>query len=884
MNAYRALLRLAPARLRARHGAAMEAFFRTRLEEARQRGAPAVATVWIAAIADVLWARARQPVAWLRSRDRIGQPSSRSPIMLGSDVRYAIRSLARQKLGSGLVVAMLAVGIAANVAVFSLVNGLFLRPFPYPEPDRLAFINERAPKWNLEMTGINFPDFAQWRQGQREFSAIAIMVRSTFNLASDGNAERVLGLVATYEIADVLGIRPAIGRMFTAEEDRPGGPNVVVLGHGLWREQFGGSPDVLGRTLRLSGRAYEIIGVLPQHADIYPGETRFWVPLQGDPASTDTNYRYDGLGRLRPGVTVQQAEADLTRAHQPIWDTRDKERIVSPFAVDLREHAVRDYRPIASTLALAVGLLLLIASANVAALMLARALARRREMGIRLAVGASRLRVLRQLFLENLVLALVGGALGLLLGHLAIEALIAALPDQAPPWARFALDGRVIAFALGVSALTVLLFGWAPAMHAMRSDLRSAMHSVASGTTASPGGRRTLWALVGVEFALAALMLVCGGLLWRAYDRVRHLDPGFNANGVLAFTASLPQAVYADDAKRLAFWDRTLDRLSSLPGVAHAALVTCPPLGCHRGTLFQAEGQLPRRPDDVNPVVLLRFASSDYLQTMGIKLESGRFIEPRDGRSGPDGENVVVINDIFARTFFPDIADPVGRRVRPGTSEDASWATVIGVVEDPRHYGLEQPMRPGVYYPVPVSPAPTLTAVAKTTGVPSAIARSVRAMMRELDPELPLFNVRTMEDALRRSMAIRTVYSWMLAVFACMAVVLALGGTYGVTSYLVTQRLREIGIRVALGARRGDIVRSVLKGSLAVVGAGIVLGLLASVPVAGMLSGLLFGVSPTDVVIIAGAAAVLITTALLANVIPARRAAGVDPMISLRTE
>jgi predicted permease len=880
---YQRLLRLTPRQLRQRHGAEMTELFSAALAEARTRGALSAAQVWIRAAADVAAAWPRELCRRRRQRGRIGIPHQGRPIMIGSDIRFAVRSLSRQKFATGLVLAMLAIGIAANVAVFSIVNGLFLRPFPFDNPERLVFFNEKAPKWNLDIVGINYPDFVQWRQDQKLFEAIALWITDSLNLADGSGAERISAAAVTHDLDEVLGVRPVIGRMFTPEEDAPAGAYVTVIGHGLWLERFGGSPSALGKTLKLSGRAHTIIGVLPREADTFPGDAKLWVPLRGDPNQEGQSYSFNGVGRLKPGVTIEQGEADLLRAHQPVWDKSDKDKVVSPFVQSLREIAVRDFRTAASTLSVAVGLLLAVACANVAAVMLARALARRREMGIRVAVGASRWRLLRQLFVENLLLAAIGGALGLGLGQWGIRAIVQQLPDQAPPWATFGLDARVMAFAVLSSVITVLFFGWAPALHAVRSDLRSSMNNVANAAITSPGGRRTLRCLVAGEFALATLLIIGGGLLFRAYDRVRHVDPGFTPQGVLTFTISLPQATYPDNPKRLAFWDRVEQRLAEMPGVRSIGLVNCPPFGCHWGSFYAAEGMPPRGAQEANPVVLNRISSSTYFPTMGIRLKSGRFFDTQDGRRGANEERVVIINETFAKTFFPGVENPVGRRIR-STGNNAPWNRVVGYVEDVKHYGLERPMRPGVYWPLAQRPIETVAVTIKTDGDPNALVSGARAAMRELDPELPLFRVRTMEEALKQTLAVRTTYSWMLAIFAMTALLLALGGTYGVSSYLVTQRTREIGIRVALGARRGDIVQGVLRTSLAVALVGVIAGLGASLGLSRWLESLLFGVNPTDALILTSATGVLMVSALVANVLPARRAARVDPMTSLRAE
>ena len=879
MNGYRVLLRLAPRHVRVQHAAEMEALFRERLAEARHRGRIAVSIAWLHAAHDVAMAFPRDWSGRWRRRGRVGAPAERGSIMIGSDVRYAWRALNHQRFGSAVVLAMLALGIGANVAVFTLINGLFLKPLPFRDPDRLVYINETAPRWNLEMTGITYADFAQWEKAQQAFEGIATFNRRSFNVATDDGADRLDGLSVSADFAKVLGIEPILGRMFTPEEDRPNGPNVALIGASLWQERFGGRTDVLAQTIRLNSRQFTIIGVLPQTTD-FPGGVRLWTPHQGDPNSV-YNYSVEGVGRLKPGITLAQGAADLLRAHQPIFDTRDKERVVSPLVRDLRQVLIGDYDTIVATLGGAVSLLLIIACANVAAMMLARALTRRREMGIRLAIGASRSRLLRQLLVENLILSAVGSVLGLVIGAWAIRLLLESIPDQAPRWASFALDARMVIFTLATCIITALLFGWAPALHAMNADLRSAVASDTAGSTPAIRGRRTLRALVMAEFALASLMFVCGGLLVRAYDRVKNVDAGFNPDGVMSFTVSLPGVRYSDDKARLSFFERLETRLRELPGVTTAGTISCAPISdCHWGLFYHAEGAAPRRPDDPNPIILNRIASPGYFQAMGIRLQRGRVFTDRDGREGTDQPGVIIVNETFAKTLWPDGRDPIGQRVRQG--EKAPWLTVIGVVADVKHYGLERDVRPGAYLPLPRVVLSTMSVAVRTAGDPAALIPTARTIVRDMDPEVPIYGARTMSERIRLSLTLRAAYSWMLAVFAGIALLLALGGSYGVTSYLVSQRARELGIRVALGARRRDISRAVLQGSIAVIGVGLAIGMAAAIGAGRLLSALLFGVPPYDAVILAIAAAALGAAGFVANWLPARRASRVDPMIALR--
>ena len=874
---YRRLLAAAPRALRDRHGVEMEALFAERLAAARARGRLAAAGVWYHAALDIVRSRVAPPAP--RHVPLTVYIDERSSLMAGSDVRYAWRALLRQRGSTALVVLMLALGIAANVAVFSLVNGLFLRPFPFPQPDRLVYINTAAPKWNLDVVGINYPDFDLWQRDQKLFEAIALYETANFNVADSGGAERLRGAQITYDFPRVFGVSPILGRGFTKEEDRPKATPVVVLSESLWRQRFAADPNVLGRTIRLDGITRTIVGVMPKETS-FPDDVKLWVPYAGDPAQPYQSYSGDGIARLKPGVTPEQGDADIKRAHQSIWDKKDKDRIVTPFVRPLHETYVKDYRRSAATVGGAVAVLLLISCANVAAVMLARALARRREMGIRLALGSSRMRLLRQLLIENLILAVAGGAVGLIAGRWALGALVKVIPDQLPAWAAFHVDFRVVAFSLAVIVGTVILFGWAPALHAVGGDLRSAVTASTNGTTAAPRGRRTLWSLVGAEFALAAVMLVFGLLLIKAYDRVRHVDPGFRSDGVLVATIPLSEGTRPKEEQWMAFWNEFERRASVLPGIDALGLTTCAPMsGCHSGNFFDGEGALPR-PDGKNPVVLVRRASGGYFRAMGLRLKSGRFLDDADGRK--DAAPVVVVNETFARTFWGEGADAVGRRIRSGNG--SPWFTIVGVTADVKHYGLERPMRPGTYFPLGTDARSNLMVAAHTSGDPTAVTGAIREVLRQMDPEVPLFRVRTMEQLIRQSMALRAAFSWMLAVFAALAFVLAIGGAYGVAMYLVTQRTREIGIRVALGARTKDIFRGVVAGGLGVVLVGVACGLAGSVALAGLLGDALFGVSTHDAGVLAIVTVLLLGTALLANGLPARRAARVDPMRSLRTD
>ena len=520
--------------------------------------------------------------------------------------------------------------------------------------------------------------------------------------------------------------------------------------------------------------------------------------------------------------------------------------------------------------------------------MLARALApaagdghqarRRRQPHARLA---------RQLFVENVVLATLGGAAGLALGHWALRILITSAGDQMPSWANFDFDLRVGGLRPRRDRRDdrPLRLGAGAARNPRQPQGRDARGRHRHNRR--PGGRRTLSWLVAAEFAMAALLLVASGLLFRAYERVKHVDAGFRPDHVLTFMVALPDASYGGHDDRVAgktvnaFWDRLTARFATLPGVDAVGLVSCPPLGCHWGNFFAPEGRAPLKPGEANPVVLQRPASPGYFKAMGVRLLKGRFLEEQDAAGD---RHVAVVNETFAKTFWPGVNDPVGKRFKDAGNPKAPWITVVGLAGDVKHYGLERPMRPGIYFPLTVGRFNTMTVAIRTAADPGAFAATARASLRELDAELPMFRVRTMEESLARSMAQRAAYSWLLGIFAAMALVLALGGSYGVTSYLVSQRTREIGIRVALGARTADIVRAVMREGLVTVAAGVAVGVAASFGVVRLLADLLFGVSPNDPAILIGATPLLLALAVIANWLPARRAARVDPMRSLRSD
>lgn len=870
---YRLLVRGLPGRFRAQHAAELDEVFDFLIAQSRGRGAIGVAAL---AVLDVAARMPYEHVRRWRRRER-GSLMSKS---FRFEVKQAIRSVWRQPATSMLVIVMLALGVATNTTVFTLVNALFLRPLPWSESERLVYLNERAPTWNLEYTGINYADFDTWRERVRQFEGIALYSDFSFNLSDGTSVERMEGASITHDYLGVMRLRPVIGRGFTAEEDKPGSPRVALISAALWQTRYARSADVLGRAIRINSEPYTIIGVMPEEA-AFPRRAEVWVPLREDPTVSWQSYSYSGIGRLRPGITIAQAEQDLLRAHAPIFEARDTARTVSPRVEPLRGFLVGQFRTLSFALGAGVGIVLLIACANVSSVMLARSTARQREIGIRRALGAGSARIARQLLLENGMLASAGALVGVLWGYWAVRTVLAALPDEVPPWLHFEPDLRVLGFAAALAMFTALVSALGPIIQAIRTSVGFTLASAAATrTSASRGQRRTLNSLVAAEVALACVLLVGGGLLLRAYNQLLQVHPGFRAENVLTFRVALPAVKYPGENDNRIFFQRLIERLQTIPGVQQAGAVSCPPLDCHWGNFVEIEGEPPRRSDQPNPVTLVRLASSGYAKAMGLELLRGRFLEPSGAIGNTVAPRDLVVNETFVNTFMR-ARDALGRRVRFGG--DTAWFTVVGVTRDVKHYGLDRPMRPGLYVSFHhLGDRSSLALIVRTAVEPTSILASVRAAVRDLDPELPLFRVRTMEEALAQSLTTRRMYSWLLAVFAIIALTLAVGGIYGVLAYVVGQRKREIGIRVALGAQRSAVMRLVIRQGIMVAGIGLLLGLAGSLALMRWLGTLLFNVNARDPLTYATVVAVLGTTALVAAWLPARRALRFEPQAVLR--
>ena len=790
-----------------------------------------------------------------------------------NDLRYAIRSIGRQPLYAFMIVVLMALGVGGSTAVFRIFSGLFLKPLPFDRPEQLVDLDETAPEWDLEYVGIHYADFATWRERNVTFQAMGAFTTGSVNFSREGgDAERIDAVAATYDVPAVLGLGIALGRFFTPEEDIPDGPDVIVLTDQFWGRQFARDPGVLGRSVTINSRSREVIGVLAPEAELV-ADADVWMPLGEDREDADGWY-LTGVGRMKQGVTLDQARADLLNVHRGMIEERPVNEATSPILQPVRDRYLGEYRLGSGVLLAAVGIVLLIACANIAGLKLARSLSRSREIGIRVAIGASPVHIVRQLLTESLTLAVFGGALGAALGYGGSSLLAARISDEFPPWISFTLDGRFVAFAVLLTVGAAVLFGLAPALKAARYDTRGLLSAAGTRTSASRSRRRSMSALVTGEVGLALLLLIVAGLSVQDLRKLQQIDPGFDSENLLSYRIALPEAKYDSAATQLAFFEEHLDRVSALPGVVAVAGANSLPLNGHWGWFFSVEGKPEPTEDDPNPVVLNRVVTPGYFQAMRVSLAAGRGFDRFDGRE--EGERVVVVNETFVRTFFENGEDPIGRRITPGGPERGM--TIVGVTRDVKHYGVDEEMRPGVYQPMNQLPRGSLNIGVRTAGDPLELLGAIRSITHEADPELPLYDVSTMREMFDESLWTRRATSFLIVTFSSVALLLAVAGIYGVISYSVGQRFHEIGIRMALGARNGQVIQQVMRQGMLLVILGIVLGLGAAYATARIVAGLLVGVSPTDPGVFGAVTLFLIVVAALANFVPARRAARLEPM------
>jgi putative ABC transport system permease protein len=801
-----------------------------------------------------------------------------------ADLRYAIRMLAKSPAFTFIAVLTVGLAIGANTAIFSVVNAVLLRPLPYPHSEQLVRVFGKQP--TLDEAPNSPANFLEWKKENQVFERIATWVGKGFNLTGTDKPERVIGARVSGELFQLLGVQPALGRDFNAEEDRDGGDRVVILSYEFWQRRFAGDPNVLRQTITLSDQTYTIVGVMPRGFAFPSTRAQVWTPIAFTPAeraTRDTNY-IDVVARLKPGVSLEQAQANMNAVAQsqaqryPETNTGIGVKLVS-----LQEHIVGDVRPMLVVLLGAVAFVLLIACANVANLLLARAAARHREMAIRGALGASRSRVVRLLLTESVLLAIVGGAVGLLLAIWSLDLLVSLKPANLPRLAEIGVNRTVFLFTAAVSVLTGILFGLAPAWQVSKSDLNEGLKESGRGGSDAPRRQRMRALLVISEVALSLVLLIGAGLMIRSFARLLAVDPGFKTDHVLTAFVSLPVSKYSKHEEQTAFFDRLLERLRNVPGISAAGAVTDIPLFGGGSTGFDVEGRPPAAPGQ-RAMTDYRISTPEYFEAMGMRLLKGRAFAPYDTEAAP---GVVIINESVASRFFPG-EDPIGKRLdMSGNPKDLR--EIVGVVNDVRNYGVDAEVKPEVYVPLLQSSpgylssiSSALTIVVRSSIEPTALGQTLRDQVQALDKDQPVSELKTMEVYLAESMAQRRFNMLLLGTFAGLALVLAAVGIYGVIAYTVTQRTHEMGIRIALGARGGDILRLVFSNAMATTVIGIVVGLTAAFALTRLLQSLLYQVTATDPVVFVTIPLLLLAVAGIATYLPARRAMKVDPITALR--
>jgi len=803
------------------------------------------------------------------------------------DLRYAFRVLRKHPAFAAIAVSTLALGIGANTAMFTVVHTVLLRPLGFRDPARLILVAEVN---DFNTISVSYQNYRDWRDQGRSFETpLQATQGATATLTGSGEPERLSLRRVTAGLLPMLGVSPVIGRGFTDGDDRAGAPAVALLSYGLWQRRFGGSEDVLGRSLELDALPCTVVGVLPRGFELLQPADLF-VPLHpwASTLPDDRNW-HPGIitiGRLKDGVSRDQARAEMVAITKRLEQQYpDYNTGMSADVVGLQDQLVKNVRPALWTLLGAVSFVLLIACANVANLLLARAASRGREVAIRTAMGASRARIVRQLLTESVLLALLGGVVGLFLAWCSLGALLRLSADALPAVFSVALDPAVLGFTFAVAIGTGLVFGLAPALRTTKLDLREMLNEGARGSTGGPRVLRVRGALITAEIALAMLLLVGAGLMLKSFARLQNVSPGFQADHLFVADLPLAQGAYAQPEQRAEFFDRVVERAAALPGVRSAGAASFLPVSGGGGMLhFNITGRPPKGPHDYIAAGY-RVVTPHYFETMGMPLLKGRSLAARDNEHGP---SVVVINTTMARAWFPD-RDPLGQRLQLGATPDASIPEmeIVGVVGDVIQ-GPDLGAKAEMYLPYRqadrILPAWQLSIVMRTAADPRLQANALRQALAEIYPSQPLVKPRTMEDNVAASVAQPRFRTWLIGIFAGLALLLAAVGIYGVMSYSVTQRTGEIGIRVALGAQRGDILRIIVWEGLRLTIIGVALGIAGGLAVTRLLQGLLFGVSPSDPLTFLGVAILLVVVSLVASLGPARRATRVDPMVAFRYE
>ena len=804
---------------------------------------------------------------------------------LRQDIRYAVRRLLKTPAFTAVALLTLALGIGANTAIFSVVHAVLLKPLPYADPERIVGIFHLSDGQRSTMSGPNFYDV---KTRAKTLQDVAAYSRTRVILTGQGEPVRLDSAEVSASMFDLLGVRPALGRTFHADENQAGRTVVAILSHSLWEQRFGGDRNIVGKRITLDGVVHEVVGVMPETFS-FPAGRALWTPLLYDEDLTTKQrsaWWLNVIGRAEPGVPLEQVTAEVeTIGRQLAVEYPTQNEGLGITAVSLHEAMVGNVRRAVLVLLGAVGCVLLIACVNVANLLLARAAARESEIAVRAALGAGRTRLIRQLLTESLMLGIAGGALGLLVAVWGVEALIAMEPAGIPRLGDVRVDRQVIAFTMGLSLLTGLLFGVVPALHSSRSALSSTLKESGRGNLSSRGGARMRAALVVAEVALAVMLLAGAGLLVRSFSKLTAVDPGFKVQPALAFDMSLPESRYAGEARQIAFFDELMPKLRALPGVeAAAAVISLPLSGTSLVLSFEVAGRPPLPPAQ-QPAMQVRIATADYFQTIGIPLKRGRYFTA-DDRLGTTP--VVVITEAAAQTYFPGV-DAIGKKITlgwgRGPGKPRAGGEVVGIIGDIKDSGLAEPNPPQLFLPYRQWPVASMTVLMKTAVPPANVAEAARRAVYSVDASLPVGNTRTLEQVVARSISQPRFYMTLLAIFAGVAVLLAAIGIFGVLSYAVAQRTREIGIRMALGAHRRMVLGLIVREAMLMAAAGVVLGVVFALPLTKWLvATLLFETSPRDPVTFAAVALALGLIALAAAYIPARRATMVDPIVALRTE
>jgi putative ABC transport system permease protein len=801
------------------------------------------------------------------------------------DLRYAARMLAKNPGFTAVAVIALALGIGANTAIFSVVNTVLLRPLPYKDPEQLVMVWEDATKHGYPRDTPTAANYIDWRDQNSVFSGMAAIDEINLNLTNAGDPERLKGRRVSANLFALLGVEPQLGRVFNAAEDQPGAQHVAVLSHRLWQRRFGGDANIVNKTLTLDGEAYTVTGVMPARFEFPEKDVEIWVPIAFDAREAANRNRHylEVVARLKPGVTLEQAQTEMTtigaRLQQQYPQTNTD---IGVAVTSLHEHLVGDIKPALLILLGAVGLVLLIACANVANLLLARAAIRQKEIALRVALGARRWRLLRQFLTESVLLATIGGTLGLAIAFGGLLLLRSFIPENISQAREITLDLKVLGFTLLVSILTGLIFGLAPAIQAVRMNQSETLKEGGRDSVTGRSGKRLRGLLVTAEVAVSLVLLIAAGLLINSFLRLRNTDPGFRVDHLLTMKVELPYPKYEQAQRRNEFFNNVVQRVQSIAGVRSAAVTVNLPLYRQGNSISIQIAGRSEPPPGQEPIIVTRMISPGYFETMGIPLVSGRQLTDHDTEKSP---NVVVISETMARRYWPG-EDAIGKRIAAGrVTSDADWIQVIGVVKDVHQFELSADPKPQMYlsyrqaeffWPEDL--------VVRTDVDPASLAATVRNAVWEIDKEQPVSNIRTMEDILADSIARQRFSMLLLGVFAGVALLLAAVGIYGVMSYSVAQRTHEIGIRMALGAQTSAVLKLAVGYGLKLVVAGVVIGLVAAFVLTRLMSTLLFGITATDPATFALISLLLIAVAAIASYIPARRATKVDPLIALRYE